>query len=554
MAEPSERVKSILRRWRRAEMDKSSWNQHWEDLARVQLPSRQGFVTTINEGERLTDDLYDGTPMSAAIGLANAVGGMLRPDGEQWFYIRTDSDALNEAEESQVWLQDTERRLMRSLNNPKSRFRQSSGEVDLMITVLGTGCQYIGESKDLNRLSCSSLHLKDVTIIFGDEGNPEGAFIVRNRPIRDLISRFGIDSLSDPVKQKLQGDLKFEVYDEKLRVLHAVLPRQESRAESLLARDLPYTDIWIEIDNQHEVYVGGFHEFPFVCPRWDTTSGETYGRSPGMVALPDSDTLQAQGETFLVAGQRAADPPWAVPDDSSVTDINSIPGGLAYYSPEAAAAVRGNPFFPMMSGANIPLTREMQMDTREQIRIAFYKNVLNLPVEGPQMTATEVIQRKQEFIREMGPVFSRLESDYPAPQVERAFSLQLRAGGFAPVPRLLQGRNVRFEFESPITKIRQQVDAAAARLWVQELVALGAVRPEALHLINVEGYGRFVHSAARLPKSIIASPDEFANNVARDQQAAAQAQQLAMVQQGAEIANTASGAAQQAVAAQGAPS
>ena len=401
MPEPSERVRSILRRWRKANMDKSNWNNHWEDLARVQLPNQQGFITEINAGERLTEDLYDGTPMQASIGLANAVGGMLRPDGEQWFFISTDDDDVNQSEEAQIWLQDSENRQMRSMMNPKARFRQSSGEVDISLVVFGTGCQFIGESRSLTHLMYQSLHLKDCTMVFSEEGIPEGVFIERKMTLRNMKNKFGEEKLSDSTRQKLQYPDRDENYEEMVRVLHAILPREEGRADSLIARDLPYADIWIEIEAQHELMVGGYHEFPCVCPRWDTSAGETYGRSPGMVALPDSDTLQAMGETFLIAGQRAADPPIAVPDDSSFSDINTIPGGLAYYSSEAAALVRGNPFFPMISGSNIPLTREMQMDTREQIRAAFYKNVLNLPVDGPQMTATEIIQRKQEFIREM---------------------------------------------------------------------------------------------------------------------------------------------------------
>ena len=547
----SERVLALLRRWRKAEGDKWLWNSHWDDLARVQLPTRQGFITTTSPGERRTDDIFDGTPMQAAIGLANAVGGMLRPEGEQWFYIRTDDENLNKVEEAGAWLHDSEKRLMKALDNPKARFRQSSGEIDLDLAVLGTGCQFIGDSKDLRHLMFQSLHLKDITVIFSDEGVPEGVFIRREFTLRNAESRFTAEALSDATRQKLSQRTRDDAYEDKVVLLHAILPRKEGRADALIARDLPYADIWIEVDARHEIQVSGYHEFPCVIPRWDTSSGETYGRSPGMVALPDSDTLQAQGETFLIAGQRAADPPLAVPNDSSFNDINTFPGGLAYYSTEAAAAVRGNPFFPLVTGANIPLTQQMQMDTRDQIRAAFYRNVLNLPVEGPQMTATEVIQRKEEFIREMGPVFGRLETDYPAPQIERSFGLMLRAGGFAPIPEVLQGKNVRFEFESPIKRIRQQVEAAAARLWVQEMVALSEVRPEALDLVNIEAYARFTHSAAHLPQSIIVDADTFEARQKQRNEAAEAEQQMIQMQQGAELAQSATGAVKQAVEATG---
>jgi len=76
-----ERVNRLFKRWETLKGDKSKWNSHWDDLARVQLPRRLGFASTTVEGERRTDDIFDGTPMQAARGLANAVGGMLRPGG-----------------------------------------------------------------------------------------------------------------------------------------------------------------------------------------------------------------------------------------------------------------------------------------------------------------------------------------------------------------------------------------------------------------------------------------------------------------------------------------
>src|SRR3990167_7552906 len=124
--------------------------------------------------------------------------------------------------------------------------------------------------------------------------------------------------------------------DKKIKVLHAVLPRENFREDALFSRNLPFQDIWIEIEAKHELFEGGFHELPFIVPRWDTSSGEDMGRSPGMIALPDADTLQAMGETILIAGQRAADPPLAVPNDGSFDAINTFPGGLAYYDLETA--------------------------------------------------------------------------------------------------------------------------------------------------------------------------------------------------------------------------
>src|SRR3546814_12833244 len=91
---------------------------------------------------------------------------------------------------------------------------------------------------------------------------------------------------------------------------------------------------------------------PYICPRWDTSSGEDYGRSPGMVALPDANTAQAIGETMLVAGQRAADPPILVPSDAFIDAPNTFPGGLGHYEADAIRDLGFDPFKVLDVGRN----------------------------------------------------------------------------------------------------------------------------------------------------------------------------------------------------------
>ena len=517
-------IEQLIKRWERLSQDKSVWHSHWDDLARVMLPRRLGFTATTIEGERRTEDIFDSTPMQAARGLANAVGGLLRPDGLPEVKIRASDDRIDNSEEAMLWLEDARNRLRNSFNNPKARFRQASGEIDQDLVVFGTAVMFVGEAASKQHLLFQSLHLKDSTVFFDEEGEPKGLFRKRMMPIHQLIDRFGLAKLS-PATQKI----KDQNQDQKIAVLHAVVPRETMKKNPLLSKDMPFADYWLEIDAKYELSQGGFHEFPFVVPRWDTSSGEDYGRSPGMIALPDADTLQAMGETLLIAGQRAADPPLAVPNDGMFDAINTFPGGLAYYDVETAAQMRGSPFFPIVSGMNLPIGRDMQADMRNQIWAAFFRNILNLPVEGPRMTATEVIQRKEEFMREIGPVFGRLETDYTAPTVERAFMIKLRAGGFAPIPPILQGQDVRFEYDSPVIHISKQIEATAARLWVEEQIniATNTQRMDILDNINFDEQARFSADAVGIPRKIL-NPVEVVAGIRQQRIQAQMAQMQAM--------------------------
>lgn len=532
-------VTSLISRWRKRLGEVSQWFPHYEDLARVMLPRRMGFTSAVIEGERRTDDIYDGTPMQAARGLANAVGGFMRPNGLPQVDIIAEDDKLNGLGEVQEWLADSKDRLQNAFNNPKARYRQVSAEFDQDMVVFGTAIEFIGESKNRNHLLFQSLHLKDVAPIFSEDGAMEGMFHHRKFTARQLADRFGDKSLSESTRKALQENNA----DKKIEVLHCVLPRKEYKQGALLGRNMPIADMWIEIEAKHMIAVGGFHEFPFIGARWETSSGEDMGRSPGMIALPDADTLQAMGETILIAGQRAADPPLFAPNDGSFDAVNTFPGGLSYYDVETATAMRGNPFFALDSKANLPISRDMQLDTRQQIYAAFFRNVLNLPVEGPQMTAAEIYARKEEFMREIGPMFGRYETEKTAPENERAFMIMLRAGSFAPIPKALQGRNVAFEYDSPTKRIRQQIEASAARMWAAEMIQLGEVKPGALDLINEDELGRFSAQALNLPNQIVNSRETVA--AIREERAAAmeQQQKAQSIMTAAEVAKTGAEAA-----------
>ncbi len=507
MASNSVRAKRRIERWKRFKTNKGQWLSHWEDLARLMLPRRMGFITQMTEGERRTEEIYDGTPMRAARGLANAVGQLLRPEGEKFFFIRAEDDRLNNLDEVQDWLKRSEDKLLNSIYNPKARFRQAAGEADMDLVVFGTAVNFVGLSRKARRLKFLTIDLKDVDIALDEEGNPDTVFQFRRFTLRQAEQRFTKAKLSEDLRRRLDNQSDTDL-DTKYDFLRVVEPRKNGKADAALARNMLFTNDWLEIASAHEISEGGFRDFPFVIPRWDTSSGEVYGRSPGMIALPDSETANAMSETILVAGQKAADPPFFAPNDSSFDAINSFSGGISYYDVDTAVQLRGNPFFSMKNDYNLPITRDMQLDVRQQIEAAFFKNVFNLPIRGPEMTATEVITRKEEFIREMGATFGRLESDYLAPQVETAFSLLLRAGEFDPIPEILLDLNVRFEYTSPIKRIREQAEAAATRLWVQELMELQPIKPEIMDLANLDEVARHAARALDLPVGVVTSRDD----------------------------------------------
>ena len=391
-----------------------------------------------------------------------------------------------------------------------------------------------------NHLLYQSVHLKDGYPMFSDEGLPVGLYRTKKMFLWQADAMFGKINLSKELQERIANSRGL---DDKVDFLYAVSERKGVNIpDPLLSKNFPYEELWMETESKHIVREKGFQEFPFVIPRWDTSSGEEYGRSPGMIALPDSNTLQAMGETILVAGQRLADPPIMAPNDGAFQEVNTFPGGMSYYDVETASQVGGNPFFPMISGANLPVTRDMQTDIRNQVAAAFFKNILTLPQNGPQMTATEIIQRKDEFIREVGPVFGRFETDYNQPVAERSFRLLFREDAFPEIPEALAGQDIKFTFDLPVNKIKKQVQSAAATQWAAEIMQMAQIAPEAKHMVNIDALARFKADAAALPHDILNTREEVEAKVKAEQEAMAKQQQLQAMEMMAGAADKGAGA------------
>lgn len=493
----SARADKFLRQADRLKESRRLWDDHFESLARVFLPRRLGFVGSRPSGERRTEDLYDGTPQQAARSLAVALDGLLKPKTEMWVRTRVAEDAIDNEMEMRDWLDFVDERLFRAIYNPRARFQQASGEVDQDLTVFGTGALFIGEARDLDRLRFSSQDLSQLYLACDGDGAVDGLYRTRRftaRQARDFFS----GRLGGSIGRSAVRALEEKDPDRKNDYLHAVLPRADTGGSAKDASRFPFLSVWIDITDRAILHEGGYHEFPFAVPRWDTMSGESYGRSPAMIALPDANTLQAQGETILKAGQYATLPPIFAPSDSIVAPSKIQPGRYAYYDLDAAVGQRiAQPIFPLQTGGNIPVGRDMQNDARDQVWAAFFRNILNLPTSGPQMTATEILQRRDEFIRTIGPVFGRLEADYLSPLVERVFGIMLRAGAFDPIPDILAGQAARFEFRSPVERVRKQVEAAAALQSVEEIgrVALATGDNAVLDFVDADKVAKLIDDA-----------------------------------------------------------
>lgn len=530
--------RELTEQWKRMVADRRVWDDHWQRLAEIMLPKRAQFNRTWSEGDRRTEEIYDGIPMQAARNLAVQVDGMMKPKTSRWFRIRSDDDEVNQLPEFLAWARDTEDRMFAAIYGRRAKFLQSSGETDLDLVVFGTGALFVGTTRDQNSLLFRAEPLHNVYVMRDADGEVDQVWIRVRMRARQAEQMFGLARLGDQVKDALTGRKPNPM--QPFEFVHVIMPRGERNPRLRTNTNMPFASFWLDVPDEHIVSESGFNELPYVVPVWDAAAGEVYGRSPGMIALPDANTLMAMGKTILKAGQKIVDPPLLAASDSVIGPMRTFPGGISYFNAEVAKKLGLMPIQALDTRGNIPVAREMQNDVRDQVWSAFFRNVLNLPTQGPQMTATEIIERKEEFMRVIGPTFGRLESDYTGALVEKTFRIMQRFKALMPLPEGLDGVPLRFEYESPIEKARKQIEATAGLRSAEVLAPYISIKPDMIDNLDTDEITRAVFLANGSPPRWLRDPEVVAQERQRQleqqQQLLQQEQASQAVDDGAKIA------------------
>ena len=171
----------------------------------------------------------------------------------------------------------------------------------------------------------------------------------------------------------------------------------------------------------------------------------------------------------------------------------------------------------------------MEEQRRDAIRAVFYVNQLMMQ-QGPQMTATEVIQRNEEKMRLLGPVLGRLQSELLKPLIDRVFAILLRNDMLPPAPEFLSGRDIEIEYVSPLAKAQKSSELQSIMRAIEILGSMQNIAP-VFDYVNFDNLVKHLADIVGMPQKLLKSQNQV--NAEREQAAAqaAEQQQMAQMQQ-----------------------
>lgn len=489
----------------------------WQEIAENFYPERADFTYTRSLGTDFAAGLMTSYPMLCRRDLGDQLGSMLRPTAKSWFHIAP-QDTMREDNESKRWLEWAAGVQRRAMYDRKARMSRATKEGDHDFAtfgqcVLSAEVNYAAEKPSL---LYRSYHLRDVTWVESESGEV-GAVFRKWKPMARELERLYPQTVHANVRQLVAKDPYCEieclhmVVDADMYTGDTVGPGPKKRGE--LPRYL------ICYDRQHDVVLEAtpIWNRHYLVPRWQTVSGSQFAFSPAAVAaLADGRLIQAMTLTLLEAGEKITNPPMIATQEAVRSDINLYPGGVTWVDIEYDEKL-GEALRPLNTDAKgMPIGIEMMQDSRKMIAQAFFLNKLSLPMRSPEMTAYEVGQRIQQYIRDALPIFEPMEQEYNGSLCEETFDLLLRNGAFGNVreiPRPLQGMDLQFRFESPLhDAIEQQKGQKFLEMkgLLAEAVAVDpntAMLPDVVTALRdaLQGIGvpaRWTHSEAQYEESV----------------------------------------------------
>lgn len=486
-------AKEVYKRLEALKTKRSTFDSLWQDLTDYFLPNKNVITREITPGENKYLRLYDSTGAHANELLAGALHSMLTNPASYWFEYTTGIPELDENDDVRKWLQAAAHISHEVMNN--SNFQTEIHEVYLDQGTIGIACMSIEEDKE-TVVRFSAKPMKGCYVEENNKGVIDTVFYCFKWKPRQIMQEFK-DSCPEWVAKRAE-----ECPNDDIEILQVVEPNVEYDGSKMLDlkgkkfRSCTYIRESANSDGD-ELEEKGFNTFPWLTPRWSKATGEVYGRSPAMKCLPDVKMINEMMKETIRAQQKATNPPMLVPDDGVIGSLKLFPGGLNFYR-----AGTGDFIKPLESGGNLQLSFEMMDDVRKRIRDCFYIDQLQLQ-DGPQMTATEVMQRTEEKIRLLGPLLGRQHSELLRPLIERVYEILDRRRLLPQPPSILRGRKIDVKYRSMIAKAQLQSEAQNLVRVFQAAAPFLQVDPAARDIVDCDEGVRYAAQLYGLPQKLL---------------------------------------------------
>lgn len=462
--------------------ERATWDPHWHLLSDYIQPRRTRFNTTDrNKGDRRNQNIVDNTATLASRTLQSGMQAGITSPARPWFGLTTYDPDLAKFGRVKTWLWDTTRRMQMFMlrSNIYNSFPIAYGDMG----IFGSQAMVLQEDPNIG-MRTHVFPIGSYAMSVNQYGIVDQFVREYQRNVRQVVGEFVWDDIEkkfhwERVSVTVKNMWDAANYNSPVELIHVVMPNIEYEPHYMESKYKKYASLYFEPGNNRQndyLKESGMDRFPILGSRWDVLGDDTYGVSPGMMALGDTKGLQIMQKRKAQGIEKIINPPMTGPTSLKSHRASIVAGDMTYVDVREGQAGFKPAHEVRISVEEILLDIQ---DHQKRISRAFYEDLfLQLTLSTRrEMTAREVEERHDEKLIMLGPVLERLNDELLDPVIDLVFDIMWSQGKIPPPPPELQGKPLRVEYVSIMAQAQKSIAIGAVERYAGFVGGLMKVDP-----------------------------------------------------------------------------
>jgi len=387
---------------------KINFNNQYAELSQYYYQikaNQQAYTPQIMQGQfENSGNINDNVGGKSAKQMASALMGMVWKDEKGTFRL-IPSKHLPDTQTIKEYYKRISDDTAIYMERPKSRLTTSLFKTILESVIYGTSGLVVQKGDFHSPLKYFNKSILSFYIGYNKEGEIKELYIDYNLSADELFERYGANAGAAVVQAIQNND-----HVQRFVMTEAITPRSAKEIKDKAGKlGMPYAANLFMPDQNIYLEEGGYESLPLKVLFHDKLEYESYGRSPGMDALPTVVQVNIATEILAIGGELLAQPALGMYDNGSLAGlaVDLSAGALNVFN-VAGTVPTEKPIFPLFEIGDLRVMYEWLTQLKQEVADYFLLDKLYDLNAKQRMTLGEAVMRDQIRSDALSPIFTQI--------------------------------------------------------------------------------------------------------------------------------------------------
>jgi len=365
---------------------------------------QQMYTPQVIQGQFENDgNVNDNVGAKSAKLMASALMGMIWKDEKGTFRL-VPSQHIEETKEVVEYFDRITTDMATYMERPKSRLTISLFRTILESVIYGTSGLVVAKGGYDHPLRYFNKTILSFYLGYDREGEIMEIFIDYTLSADELWDAYG-----ELAGGQVMTAIRNNDHITRFVVTEAIRPREMEEGKSVAGKlGMPYAAHLFMPNENIYLEEGGYESLPMKVLFHEKLEYESYGRSPGMDALPTVVQANIAAEILAIGGELTAQPALGMFDNGSLAGLSvDLSAGALNVFNVAGTVPTEKPIFPLFAVGDLRVMYEWRKELQIEVASYFLLDKLYDLQQKQRMTLGEAVMREQIRSDSLSPIFSQ---------------------------------------------------------------------------------------------------------------------------------------------------